>query len=298
VGGNPMQTELGAEQAAPAATWGNLGKLHRLLQQDTPVQELAGVLCKRDDLFEAYGAPGGKARTCLAILMREAVGGGTAVTASSRHSPQAIIVAMIAEGLGLGCRVHVPAAKGTAPELELAKAHGAEIVEHRPGYNSVIVKRALEDVANDHRAAHVPFGMECLDAVGQTSMAVANMTWPEGRSWADVKRIVVPVGSGMTAAGLLHGLRGRQLDHIPVVGVAVGADPVKRLDGFAPYGWRDQLTLVYADPPYHEAVEASIGGVPLDPIYEAKCMPYLEAGDLFWIVGIRANLVPTKEEQQ
>jgi len=25
----------------------------------------------------------------------------------------------------------------------------------------------------------------------------------------------------------------------------------------------------------------------LDPIFEAKCLPFLQPGDLFWVVGIR-----------
>ncbi|KKK60758.1 hypothetical protein LCGC14_3021180, partial [marine sediment metagenome] len=38
---------------------------------------------------------------------------------------------------------------------------------------------------------------------------------------------------------------------------------------------------------YHTNVDAKIGGIKLDAVYEAKCIPFLEPGDLFWIVGIR-----------
>jgi hypothetical protein len=30
-----------------------------------------------------------------------------------------------------------------------------------------------------------------------------------------------------------------------------------------------------------------VGEVELDPIFEAKCLPFLEAGDLFWLIAIR-----------
>jgi len=40
---------------------------------------------------------------------------------------------------------------------------------------------------------------------------------------------------------------------------------------------------------YHHPVEASLGGLALDPYYEAKCVPYLRPGDLFWVVGRRGE---------
>ncbi len=44
-------------------------------------------------------------------------------------------------------------------------------------------------------------------------------------------------------AGILHGLTQAGFT-VPVVGVVVGADPVKRLDKWAPIRWRDLCTLV------------------------------------------------------
>ena len=32
-----------------------------------------------------------------------------------------------------------------------------------------------------------------------------------------------------------------------------------------------------------------LGGLALDPYYEAKCVPYLRPGDLFWVVGRRGE---------
>ena len=33
-------------------------------------------------------------------------------------------------------------------------------------------------------------------------------------------------------------------------------------------------------------------GLVLDPVYEAKCLPYLEPGDVLWTVGVRASALP------
>jgi hypothetical protein len=50
------------------------------------------------------------------------------------------------------------------------------------------------------------------------------------------------------------------------------------------------VTLVPSGLDYHdEAPRQSIAGLSLDPIYEAKCIPFLEPGDVLWVVGIRAT---------
>ena len=92
----------------------------------------------------------------------------------------------------------------------------------------------------------------------------------------------------MSAAGVLRGLRRAGLS-IPVLGIRVGADPTRRLDAFGGFAWRERLTIVdvTARWPYHTPVTAAIGGIALDPIYEAKCLDYVERGDLLWVVGHR-----------
>lgn len=243
----------------------------------TLVEARGSYWFKRDDLFEAYGVNGGKVRTCLALSQ----GASGLITAGSRMSPQVCIVSYIAKGLKVPCRVHVPSGPDT-PELMLAKSNGAEIVRHNPGYNSVIIARARED-AESVGWTNIPFGMECKEAVRQTSKQVQNL--PFGK----FKRIVVPVGSGMSLAGILEGLVQYEKD-VPVLGVVVGANPDKRLGKYAPFFWQMMVRLKKSELDYHtEVVENSFEGVVLDPIYEAKCIPFLEKGDLLWIVGIRKS---------
>lgn len=69
----------------------------------------------------------------------------------------------------------------------------------------------------------------------------------------------------------------------------VGAEPYKRLDRYAPAFWRSNpnIKLINAGVDYSKHVEATIGGVVCDPVYEAKCVKFLEEGDLFWMIGIR-----------
>lgn len=243
----------------------------------TPVDQVGdGLWAKRDDLFCVAGARGGKARTAWEL----AQGASGLVTAGSRHSPQVNIVAHVARKLGVPCRVHTPTGELSAEVLQ-ARDYGAEVLQHKPGYNSVIIARARED-AKSRGWLDVPFGMECQAAIDLTRLQVANIP-PE------VKRLVVPVGSGMSLAGILWGLKDKKSD-LPVLGVCVGADPAKRLDKYAPPDWAKRVQLVESKLDYHEQPkETTVGGLGLDPIYEAKCIPMLQHGDCLWVVGIRAT---------
>ena len=237
-----------------------------------------GVRMKRDDEWIVAGAPGAKARACYAIALAAPTAG--LITAGSRHSAQVHVVALIARHLGIPARVHVPAGPDT-PELVGARKAGARMIAHRPGYNTVIVARARADADAHPYWTHIPFGMECRAAVDV--MAREARTLPD-----DIERIVVPVGGGMSLAGILHGLAGRTT---PVLGVTVGADPTRRLDQYAPGDWRNRVTLIPAGVPYGRAVPTAYHGVLLDPHYAAKCVPFLRPGDLLWVVGIRPSLV-------
>lgn len=239
---------------------------------------------KRDDHFEVAGVYGGKARTCYHLATLPGVRG--LVTASSRHSPQAEIVSSIGQYLGLPTRCHTPTGADTE-ELKNVRAAGAELVQHKPGHNSVICRRAKDD-ATATGYAYIPFGMECREAVTKTSGAFL-------AAWAGrppgIRRLVVPVGSGMTLAGILRGMDWVR-DPVPVVGVCVGANPRKRLDQWGPVAWQRLATLCTPGVPYSDHLEIYLGSDMLDPVYEAKCVRFIEAGDLFWVVGARLSCKP------
>jgi len=241
----------------------------------TPVQRIGDIWVKREDLFTVADVSGGKARACY-LLMKEARVG--VVTSGSRFSPQVGIVANIARSLELHCRFHTPTGEKT-PEINDAISCGAEHIAHKAGYNSVIAARCRND-ASRRGWTEIPFGMQCLQAVTSTAFQVRNL--PE-----QIRRLVVPVGSGMTLAGILHGIQDLQRKDIKLLGVIVGADPVRRLDKWAPAQWRRNVQLIRCREPYHLPSVAALHGINLDPHYEAKCLPYIKPRDCFWIVGIR-----------
>ena len=253
----------------------------------TPIQEHGGYLVKRDDLFTINGISGGKVRGCW----RLSAGAGGLITASSRSSPQAVIVARVGQKLGIPTRLHMPEGQETE-EMVLAKAAGGEIIQHKAGYNNVIIARAESDLQENSNSnwVHVPFGMESRKCVAGTAKEVESLL-----PYADkIKRIVVPVGSGMSLAGIMNGMKDYGLSHIPILGVAVGSPSwSQRLTKFAPplYKAFFKIKVINAGLDYHTPCDSKLGQLPLDPIYEAKCVKFLQEGDLLWVVGIRPSIV-------
>lgn len=248
----------------------------------TPVEynEREKVWLKRDDLFEVCGVRGGKSRSAYQVIQQLLSNGySTIVTAGSRQSPQCEIVSFICESLGVNCKVFMPTGEDTSVIEHLKGNSHTELIRVRPGYNSVIIARAKE-YAERRNCGYVPFGMECSENVEVTSRQVENL--PVGK----FRRLVIPVGSGMSFSSVVTGLT-RNLIDVPVLGVMVGKDPSKIIDTYAEGLGLVDYNLIKSDVSYHTAVEAYVGGYQLDPIYEAKCWKYLQEGDLLWVVGRR-----------
>lgn len=250
----------------------------------TPIECYNSIFVKREDKFVVCGAIGAKARSCYSIVKKAKENGYNLITtAGSRKSPQINIVSKICYSLNLDFVAHTP--KGElGVDLKEAELLGAKIIQYKAGYNSVIIKRARE-YAIYNNGFEVPFGMICNDSVYQTKQQVVDIP-------KEVKRIVIPVGSGVNLAGLLHGVLSMNLN-IPVLGIVVGANPIKTLNKLAPVGWQKMVTLVKSKYDYHKEITANNwNGITLDTIYEAKCIDYLKSNDLFWIVGLRSSLNP------
>jgi hypothetical protein len=247
----------------------------------TPIQMVDEFIVKRDDLYCVANARGAKARACVELCS----GSCGVVAAVGLTSPLSGIVARIAGRLGVPCRVHTNKGDMTSELLD-AKNHGAEIIQHQTDFITDAIAKAKEDAAA-RGWTEIPANLESDVFIRQMAEQVINIP--------DVSRIVVPVGSGMSLAGILHGLKdsGRE---IPVLGVVVGVDPDERLNQYAPAGWREMVTLVKCSADKAEC--NMIGDILLDSSYEAKCLPYLDYGDLLWVVGLRNEEVVVRNEKE
>lgn len=250
----------------------------------TPLERHGCIWCKREDLYtHPCGVRGEKARVVGAIL------GGVSdgvVAGVSRVSSLPTVVARVAAWRGIGCRIHTAA--GRRPlEFELALRHGATLIEHRPGYQSLITARARADA--EARGWHrLALGLESRESVEAVAAEFVRTPVPRG-----ARRLVLAVGSGMTLAGVLVGMRRAGID-LPVLGVVVWDSPNlrDRIYRWAPWGWRRRTRLVPSGIRFDRPGEYDRGVVPflLDPYYEGKAVSHLRDGDLFWVAALRASL--------
>lgn len=243
----------------------------------TPLVEFvptSGVWVRREEMNRIGLANGTKARAILAI----ADGGRGIVTSGGRVSTQGLMAAAVAKHLAVPLEFHTATGDST-DVLDAIRKMGGVIIQHRPGYTSVISARAVAAAAAPEKAGWrlVPGGMQHPRMVATVAAAVD----PGGLPPA--KRLVIACGSGLTLSGVLRALPGA----MPVLGVCVGADPRKHLDKYAPANWRNRVTLVDAAAGFHTHAPEEYHGIPVDPIYSGKCIPFLQEGDLLWNSGAR-----------
>lgn len=267
----------------------------------TPVERHGHYWFKRDDRYLPYAdldISGGKVRQAQTLLRDrlDTIKGpyrGLVLTATSVHSPQGLIIARVAQEVGLRCRLFVGA---TTEAGALRHRMMRTAVEHcratldastKIGYDAAIVRTMHDYQANRREGFIVRFGMN-LDRdpraiLGTTAAQAANIP-------PQVSTVVVPVGSGITAAGILRGIAAHcpHVERVVLVQIAgIERRPLIRKLTSHPFEWHTSRAFVYS-----RAVHVQIApGFVLDPIYEAKAfleMRWLSlprGRTLFWVVG-------------
>lgn len=260
--------------AGPMVAVGGLGAVI------TPVERCGGYWLKRDDLWGAPGLParGGKARTADAICRRaRGLGVAELCSAHDRNSGVPAVLARVCRHHGVSLRVWLPASKDALPGpfLEAIK-YGAVLEEVRPGYMSVRQKR-MRDYAEGTAGRAVVLGVGLQwDGCGMVETAAQTCNVVDLVRRGEVRRVVVPVGSGGMLRAVAFGL---MPCGVPILGVCCGSPPEGNLPS--------AVTLVQSSVGFAATVEGRVGEVELDPVYEAKCLEFMEPGDLLWIVAHR-----------
>ncbi len=240
----------------------------------TPVTVHGDILMKRDDQFVLHGVNGSKVMQALAILDSTQRGG--IVGYGGRRSNTAAAMAAAARERGAACHFWAPSGAMT-PELQKAIDLGATVNQVKPGYLSNCRAQAAK-YADFHG---LPCGLVYDSAIDAVAAQV--------RSLLDTPptRIVVASGGYVLLSGIVLGLRAYELP-IPVLSVSVGGSHPPMAHYLGKRVNDPLVEHVSPDLPYEEAAqETQYDGVRLDPFYEAKCIPFLEPGDLLWNSGIR-----------
>lgn len=257
----------------------------------TPIEKHGGIYIKREDYFKIGDMCGSKVRACY-LLSKEAIkeGFNTITTLGAKSSPQINIAATVGNELGLHVVGHTTKAD-LQKDMICAIQKGAEIKQHDYGYTSVLKKRA-RDYSIENNAYLIPFGMDDIISVEATIKQVKSIIPYKD----NIKRIVIPMGSGINLCGVILGLKKYGIN-IPVVAIEIGHKPDKILEKYLGKDYSKMFTRYTAKQNYNSSAEfTNVNGVEVDSTYEGKCIPFLENGDLFWIIGKKGNHVFGKQK--
>ena len=255
----------------------------------TPIQRMdAGWWAKRDDM--AHGGRGAKFRQ-YAKMIESQLPGLPLVVGCASTSAMPFYMVHAGETYGRPVHVFCPQRKTPTPTIGWAAARGATIHPVAPGYMNVVRKRARDFINENGGAVRW-----CPNvAVTDTAAELAATGIPDG-----CRRIVVPTGSGATAAGVALGLANIMRLDVPILCVAVSgmadlAGILESYEQFAPaMAGPPTIDLVRHPYPYEKPCNATLpNGDSTDPWYAGKCVDYVKPGDMLWIAGNRlAGLLP------
>jgi len=256
----------------------------------TPISEFDGWCAKREDQADWVGLdyPSGSKWRQYLKMAKEAPGTPMIVGCSS-YSCMQVYVAGAAKLAGVDAYIFVPARLQRTEATEYAVSMGADVEFIKPPAWTTVLRKRARDFAKD-LGRTVRWNPTL--AIKDTMEQCANV--PD-----DVKRVVVPTGSGLTVTGVLAGLalrRKRPLVFAVSVSSMAKADVImahaQALVNGATGGLFNHhlpnLILRQAQSKYSTAESAWLpDGTPLDPYYAAKARPFLKPGDCLWIPGLR-----------
>ena len=265
----------------------------------TPVEWRAGRWYKRDDAYRGLGGVnGGKWRQCRWLIGEAQARGATrVVSGASVLSPQLPMTATAAAELGMDCTLVIG---GTTPEdaaahhpgVRIAAEQGAEFVTVPVGYNPALQAQVARLVAADPGAYQLRYGVTIDPAApfdelaafhGLGAAQVENLP-------PDVHELIVPFGSGNSAASVLLGLaqgRAPQVQLVRLVGIGPDKRPYLE-DRLERLGAPVDVNLVHHDlhgqglVSYHHGVPYTSDGVVLHPTYEGKVASWLDGSEASW----------------
>lgn len=232
--------------------------------------------CKREDLA-AFTTPdypsGSKVRQYAAMAVKRL----PMLVGCSAESAMQIYIAAAARQAGVPGIIYTAQRAKRTEATKYAIDMGAQVIEVPHGYLSVVRAEARKRGEKLGKFIHWDKDLAITDA----ALQCANI--PKG-----VKRIIVPTGSGLTAAGILVGAPVGVTVVIVAVSQMASRNEITALAKALRKGKLPQITFIKPTSAYGKAVIAALpDGTPLDPFYGAKALRYVKPGDLLWPPGLR-----------
>lgn len=249
----------------------------------TRVDKFDGWWAKREDLacFEREDWPSG-AKVRQYLKMIEAQPNLPLLVGCSAFSAMQIYIAAAAEKFGVPGIVYVPGREKISDATRYALERGVEVNEVRPCPGPNVYKaRAHERGRKLGAYVHWDFIGAVMDAMHQAQNIPR-----------DVRRVLIPTGSGLISAGVLAGLAGRtDLEVVSISGSTMAHEQEIRLMAIrcaSPFVRLPHYSLIRSPLKYEQYKIARLpDGTPLDPFYAAKMIPFLQEGDCLWLTGLR-----------
>lgn len=258
----------------------------------TPIEKFKSVSFKRDDQFQPLSSiNGGKLRQTLLLLIKnidviKRKYNNTVITGCASKSPQSVVVAEACKALGIKLYI-VFGVRNTENHFYLKYARdklGAKIVLANAGYPNVIESRA-KIISHNKKYFFIEFGVNRYDHAD--AIIGANM-WQTQNLPKYIDELILPLGSGLTAAGVLLGLKKYDISVERIYGIRVGADPKPVIRNFRP-----DMEIIHETSPYPYNKRIKVDKpFQMDPTYEAKAWKWatkhldLTLGvNVFWVVG-------------
>ena len=269
-------------------------KFNKLTSELTIIDSYNHYLRKRDDLFNINNIYGGKVRQCAKLVYDnldyiKTNCNSTLVTAAGLPSPQSAIVSVVANYFDLKCVVCTPKYKDNIIDynrisVSIAQKFGA-LIYGVANTNTTGPEADARLLAKDNNYFQVKFGMNATNVMNTVSNQCENLP--------DLKNLVVVAGSGLSALGILLGIKkfNKKVDNVHVVYLSnyYKNNKIKFYDTLnddVKYdGLIHEIKSEYAYQKY-----LNINNFEFDAIYEAKAYDYMikniePDATLFWCIG-------------
>lgn len=295
---------------------GNCGEVAYSADQLTPFELRGGIWYKREDYHRnSYGVNGAKYRACRWMMTQAILEGyDHVVSAQATASPQSCIAATLAEELGIDCTIVVGASKPHTAikhrNIAIAMEAGAELdTGCRVAYNNTLQPYGAE-LAEKLGAWQLPYAISMPDDAEREDLeAFSDVGGQQVLNLPhEVETLVIPFGSGNSAAGVLYGIASHlhpdsRLRRVVLVGVGPDRSDwlQQRLEAVGAHTVYDDLEIdVLPLHPwfavYSDRMPETIDGIVMHPTYEGKIVRFLgtvypdwwaarDGTTGFWIVG-------------
>ena len=265
----------------------------------TPVEEHNGIYYKRDDLYCPWGdVNGGKVRQAIRLFSTSDWPG--VVAAVSVHSPTGPVISKVAKEFNTPCIIAVGGTKvenlDILPMMRLTRYYGAEVrIVAGHGMKNAINAR-VNEICEETGYHNIDFSHHIYNDTdlmfNTNSTEVLNIP-------NELDVLVMSLGVGIQFACVLKGLKKHKKKVKRIIGVQVGPDRRKLIDGYLNQNplteprFDLEYELVQYKSAYSKPEIQKVSGFYLDDIYEAKAHKWMlkninkNQKTLFWCVGRR-----------